>query len=152
MIIHKKHIIIIKNSSPTKGSQKGFISISDSWAFVLSWTDQGRLQSVTIPELEKRVLCHVEEKPGTSTRRTAAMESIFKTTAVWMLQEQLLYACPLQWVQGLTLLTIPEEWHSASNFFRYVQPIHISYLTFCSLMRQYLYEMALSTSIILMCG
>jgi hypothetical protein len=53
--------------------------LSDNGTFVLNQMDQGRPQSlVNTPDLEERVLCHLEEEPGTSARRIAAAESLPK--------------------------------------------------------------------------
>jgi hypothetical protein len=59
---------------------------------VLNQMGRGRPQSKSTPDLEERVLHHIEEEPGVSTRRTAATETFFQITVMLMLHEQLL--CP----------------------------------------------------------
>jgi hypothetical protein len=47
--------------------------------------DQGRSQSVSTPDLKERVLHHMEEEPGISTKRIAATETFFQITVMLML-------------------------------------------------------------------
>jgi hypothetical protein len=106
---------------------------------------------VTTPDLEERALRHMVEEPRTSTRMSAATVKVSQNTVVRMVYEQLLHPYHLQEVQGRTPSDDPRRLHSANGLFKNMQQMLIFNLTFCSSVKQDLHDMALSTSIILIC-
>lgn len=67
----------------------------------------GRPISIRTPDLEERVLHHIEENNGSSTRGIAGTENVSHVTVWKILREQLLYPYHLQRVQGLSETDIP---------------------------------------------
>lgn len=69
--------------------------------------DRGRNLTVRTPDVEERILAHVEEDPGISVRRIAARENVSRHS-VWMtLHTQLLYPYHIQRVQALAPADYP---------------------------------------------
>jgi hypothetical protein len=72
---------------------------------------------VNTPDLEENVLCHMEEDPGTNTRRTGAMEKVSNNTVMEMLNTN----CILTIFSGFSAIPLPtilEELLSADGFLK----------------------------------
>lgn len=78
-----------------------FQRLSDTGSFAPRTQDRGRPRTTRTPDLEQRVLEHVEENPGTSVRRISAVEGVAKSVVWNILHEQLLYPYHVQRVQAL---------------------------------------------------
>ena len=56
-----------------------FQQLSETGSFAPRTRDRGRPRTVRTPDMEQRVLEHVEDNPGTSVRRIAAAEGVAKS-------------------------------------------------------------------------
>lgn len=81
--------------------------LRDTGSFEPRNHDRGRNLTVRTPDVEERILVHVEEDPGISVRRIAARENVSRHS-VWMtLHTQLLYPYHIQRVQALAPADYP---------------------------------------------
>lgn len=87
--------------------------VAETGSVISQTADRGKPKVARTPDLQKRILQHVAEDPGISTRQLAVEFPVSHSTAWRIFHEQLLHPYHLQRVQSL----VPDDYPPRENFF-----------------------------------